>query len=84
MERIPEQIDSKFRFVLLAATRCEQLMRGAAPKSARGSSKLTRIAMEEIIAEEIPWSYGPPPSDEVPDEENVEDVVEMIAGADEG
>ena len=32
MENIPQRIDSKFRFVLLAASRAEQLMRGAPAK----------------------------------------------------
>ena len=31
-DKLPEQIDSKFRFVLLAAHRAEQMMRGARPR----------------------------------------------------
>ncbi len=56
--RIPEKIDSKFRFVLLAATRTEQIMRGALPKDEGATGKNTRIAMDEIREEQIAWDYG--------------------------
>ncbi|MEM7583630.1 MAG: DNA-directed RNA polymerase subunit omega [Acidobacteriota bacterium] len=59
MKQIPEKIDSKFRFVLLASTRAEQIMRGAAPKVDEPSSKPTRAAMEEILSEKVGWEYGP-------------------------
>ena len=59
MRQIPEKIDSKFRFVLLAATRAEQIMRGAQPKMQMPSSKHTRIAMEEVFEEAVGWDYGP-------------------------
>lgn len=58
MDKIPEKIDSKFRYVLLAATRAEQLMRGATPKVEIRSGKLTRIAMEEVLRETVRWEYG--------------------------
>ncbi len=59
--QIPEKIDSKFRFVLLAAHRAEQMVRGARPKSDSGPRKPTRAAMREIMADEVVWGYGPPP-----------------------
>lgn len=59
MKQIPEKIDSKFRFVLLAATRAEQIMRGAQPKAPKPGSKHTRLAMEEIFQEAVGWDYGP-------------------------
>lgn len=58
MERIPEKIDSKFRFVLLAAERAEQMLRGARPKLDMGNLKPTRIAMEEIANDLVEWGYG--------------------------
>lgn len=58
MERIPNRVDSKFRFVLLAARRAEQMMRGAQPKVELKTSKKTRAAMEEIMEEAIGWGYG--------------------------
>lgn len=64
-ERIPEKIDSKFRFVLLAAERAEQMLRGARPKMAMGELKATRIAMEEISNDLVEWEYGPAPEAEL-------------------
>jgi len=73
LERIPEKIDSKFRFVLLAAERAEQMLRGAKPKIDMGELKPTRIAMMEISNDLVEWDYGPAPDtvseveiDEVP------------------
>ena len=59
MQKLPEKIDSKFRFVLLAAHRAEQIMRGARPRRPDDKRKLTRIAMHEIMNAEIAWDYGP-------------------------
>lgn len=59
MEHFPDRIDSKFRLVLLAAGRAEQLMRGARPKVEMPSgTKPTRIALEEVRADVIAWDYG--------------------------
>ena len=66
MQRIPEKIDSKFRYVLLASRRAEQLMRGATVKLEIPGSKPTRTAMEEVVADKIGWDYGP---EEVPEAE---------------
>ncbi len=57
----PEKVDSKFRFVLLAARRAEQMVRGARPKIDHVSRKPTRRAMAEIQAEAVNWDYGPEP-----------------------
>ena len=69
MQQIPEKIDSKFRFVLLASHRAEQLMRGAAPKLEKPSPKPTRTAMTEILGDKVGWDYGPeqPPETESED-----------------
>jgi DNA-directed RNA polymerase omega subunit len=64
LDRALEQYDSKFRFVLLASSRAEQLVRGARAKMEGVSKKPTRMAMEELKAGLVPWSYGPPPSPE--------------------
>lgn len=62
MYKIPERVDSTFRYVLLAARRAEQLMRGARPRVDAGSPKPTRIALREISDNLISWDYGPPPA----------------------
>jgi DNA-directed RNA polymerase subunit K/omega len=74
LERIPEKIDSKFRFVLLAA---ERMLRGARPKMDMGDLKPTRIAMKEISNDLVEWDYGPAPDAVVEAEEDlVEEIVE--------
>lgn len=60
-----DKIDSKFRYVLVAAQRAEQLMRGARPKSDSAIGKPTRIAMQEIDADLVQWGLGPAPEPEV-------------------
>lgn len=62
---IPDRIDSKFRFVLLCASRAEQMMRGARPKVEAGHDKPSRIAMREIRESVVDWDYGPAPEPEV-------------------
>ena len=59
MDRIPERIDSKFRYVLLASQRAEQLVQGARPKVEATSPKPTRVGMQEITSNVIDWDYGP-------------------------
>ena len=60
----PNNVDSKFRLVLVAANRAEQLMRGARPKVEAGKRKPTRVALEEVDQHLVDWGYGPPPTPE--------------------
>lgn len=62
MERIPERIDSTFRYVLIAARRAEQLVQGARPKLETTSAKPTSTAMLEVSQDLVEWDYGPPPA----------------------
>ena len=78
MERIPEKIDSKFRFVLLAAERAEQMLRGAKPKIDMGELKPTRIAMMEISNDLVEWDYGPAPEAVIEAETEEETPVEAV------
>ncbi len=48
MERLPEGVDSRFRYVLLVSKRAEQLVQGSQPKVKPRHFKPTRIAMDEI------------------------------------
>lgn len=59
MDRMPEKIDSKFRYVLLAASRAEQMMKGGKPKLDMGDLKASRVAMEEISNDLVDWDVGP-------------------------
>lgn len=50
MKDLPENIDSKYRFITIAAKRCEMLQKGATPKVEEGHfSKFTTMAMSEVI-----------------------------------
>ncbi len=64
MDNKAPAIDSKFRRVLVAANRAEQLMRGARAKVEAGKRKPTRVAMEEIDHSLVEWGYGPAPQPE--------------------
>lgn len=61
MDEIESKVDSKFRYVLLAAGRAEQLIRGANARVTVRSTKVARVAMEEILHGCVVWDYGPPP-----------------------
>lgn len=61
MARFPEKVDSKFRFVLLAARRAEQLVRGAQERMPRESPKFARHAMSEMQRDLVDWDYGKAP-----------------------
>jgi DNA-directed RNA polymerase omega subunit len=71
-------VDSKFRFVLVASHRAEQLMRGARPKVEAGKRKPTRLAMEEVNHGLVDWGYGPPP-EETPEQEGEEQAAAAAA-----
>ena len=49
MYKLPENMDSKYAFVSIAATRAEQLLHGALPRTEDFEGrKLTIIAQEEV------------------------------------
>ena len=66
MQRMEAQnIDSKFRLILLASDRAERLLLGARPKITQGSTKLARRALEEVLEGMVDWQYGPAPEREI-------------------
>lgn len=50
IHKIPQEFDSKFRFILVAADRAKQLQNGAAPKLDVKSRKSAFIAIKEVEA----------------------------------
>lgn len=50
MFKLPENLESKYRFVMLSALRAEQLQAGALPRVRSTSLKATVIAQEEVAA----------------------------------
>ena len=68
---LPKNVDSKFRFITVAAQRAKQLQAGAKPRVDTRSRKPTRIAVEETIAETISWEVREEP--EPSTQENTEE-----------
>jgi DNA-directed RNA polymerase subunit omega len=52
---LPKDVDSKFRFIAVAAQRAKQLQIGAKPRVETRSRKPTRIAMQEVLAGTVSW-----------------------------
>ncbi len=52
---LPREVDSKFRFITVAAQRAKQLQNGAKPRVEARSRKATRLAMQEVLANAISW-----------------------------
>ncbi len=48
MQKIPETIGSKYRFIIIAAERAKQLQNNAKPKIKTRSTKPSFIAMREV------------------------------------
>ena len=52
--KIPEEVGSKYRFIVLAGQRVAQLQRGATPRvEGLEEEKLTTIAMAEVLDNKI-------------------------------
>lgn len=74
MRILPDSVDSKYRFITIAAKRCEQLQKGAHAKiKTTGMSKLTTVAMEEVLDDLIPFEKEDiSPEDEINQLEKVD------------
>lgn len=57
---LPQSIDSKFRFILVAAKRARQLQAGARPLVQTQSKKPTRVAQQEVEAGLVPFELTEP------------------------
>ena len=66
MQKIPENIGSKYRYIIIAAERAKQLQSNAKPKIKTRSTKPAHIAMKEVqeglISFEIVELETPQPS----------------------
>ena len=63
---LPKNVDSKFRFITVAAQRAKQLQNGAKPRVEARSRKPTRVAMQEVLAEAVSWEIEPVKAPAVP------------------
>jgi DNA-directed RNA polymerase subunit omega len=57
---IPQNIDSKFRFILVAAKRARQLQAGAKPLIQTLTKKVTQVAQLEVEASLVPFEVLTP------------------------
>jgi DNA-directed RNA polymerase subunit omega len=54
---LPQNLDSKFRFILVAARRARQLQAGAKPLVQTASKRMTRVAQQEVGAGLVPIEF---------------------------
>ena len=66
MIQIPENIDSKYRFVILSALRARQIQSGGVPLLKQPSHKATQIAQKELVQGLVKFRI---PGDESQEEE---------------
>ena len=62
-------IDSKYRFIILAAKRAKQLLKGAKPKIQGKSKSLIRIAQAEVRSGLIEYEIIPARMEDIPERE---------------
>ena len=63
---LPRDVDSKFRFITVAAQRAKQLQNGAKPRVDVRSRKSTRIAMHEVLHGTVSWEVREPGQENAP------------------
>lgn len=61
---LPKDVDSKFRFITVAAQRAKQLQNGAKPRVDAKTRKPTRVAMQEVLANAISYDIEELPAKE--------------------
>lgn len=57
---LPRNIDSKFRYILVAAKRARQLQSGAKPLIQSSAKKLTKVAQQEVGEGLVPFEMLAP------------------------
>jgi DNA-directed RNA polymerase omega subunit len=60
MQKIPENVGSKYRFIIIAAERAKQLQNNAKPKLKTKSNKPAYIAMREVEQELVAFEIIKP------------------------
>lgn len=60
MQKIPESIGSKYRFIIVAAERAKQLQNNAKPKLKTRSTKPAFIAMRELEQDLVSFEIQTP------------------------
>ena len=52
---VPQNVDSKYRFILLSAKRARQLQSGARPLIQTTSKRPTKVAQQEVASNLVPF-----------------------------
>ena len=60
MQKIPENVGAKYRFIIIAAERAKQLQNNARPKIKTKSTKPAYIAMKELEQGLVSFEIVPP------------------------
>lgn len=71
-------IDSKFRYVILASLRAKQLLKGAKPRIKSKSKNLIRVAQEEVRQGQIEYTIIQSKEDELPESSEEEFIGKHI------
>jgi len=71
--KIPDEFDSKFRFIIVAAERAKQLQNGAPPKLSVKSRKASYIAIREVEQQLVPFKILEIKGEEEQEEEEKEE-----------
>jgi DNA-directed RNA polymerase omega subunit len=70
LDKYGHNIDSKFRFVIVASKRAKQLLRGSKPKVRSKSRNLIRIAQQEVMAGTVDFEILPVGKEDFPEAED--------------
>ncbi len=62
---LPQKIDSKFRYILVAAKRARHLQAGARPIMQSSEKRLTRLAQQEVSSGLVPYELLAPAGGEL-------------------
>jgi DNA-directed RNA polymerase subunit K/omega len=77
-------LDSKFRFVILASKRAKQLLQGAKPKIKTKSKNLIQVAQKEVKQRLIDYEIVQPKTEEFHDMEDEAFIGEELGIGEEG
>jgi DNA-directed RNA polymerase subunit K/omega len=77
-------LDSKFRFVILASKRAKQLLQGAKPKIKTKSKNLIQVAQKEVKQRLIDYEIVQPKADDFQGMEDEAFIGEELGIAEEG
>ena len=73
-------VDSKFRFVIVAAKRAKAILKGSKPKIKTRSKSAIRIAQKEVRAGLVDFEILKPKSEELPEQDDKVFLGEDIGG----